>query len=342
MLESLLRQEIQEKGPLPQNRYMELALQHPLHGYYRSQEAIGRDFTTSPEISQVFGEVLGLWALDYYTQLNHPEAVTLVELGPGKGTLMADFLRATKQSKPFSEALNLYMVEINPLLKAAQHKALQRPATWVEKFEQIPETEGPLLLIANEFFDALPTQCFQRKDNMLYERCIDTQDDKFVFSYTPLHEDLGEDLLKEDSPEACHLMDAICKRLHRQGGVLLCIDYGYETGSGDTLQALHKGRPSDPLSHIGKADLTCHVHFGRLKEVALRHGLGVLGPLAQRHFLENIGFMVRTSILKQINPQKAEELDLAALRLTHPQHMGSLFKAMAIFSPSTPHPTGFK
>jgi NADH dehydrogenase [ubiquinone] 1 alpha subcomplex assembly factor 7 len=138
MFESLLHKEIQERGPLSQGRFMELALQHPLYGYYRSQEAISRDFTTSPEISQLFGDVIGAWVLDYYTKLKQPKALSLLELGPGKGTLMADILRIGKLSPPFLKALKVHLVEINPLLKEAQRKIIQNPATWVEKFEMVP------------------------------------------------------------------------------------------------------------------------------------------------------------------------------------------------------------
>lgn len=341
MLETLIREEIQNKGPLSQSRYMELALQHPLYGYYRSQEAIGHDFTTSPEISQVFGEVIAAWALDYYTKRGQPDTITLIELGPGKGTLMADFLRTAKLSKTFSEALSLCFVEINPLLKAIQQQKIPGPATWVEKLEQVPASRAPLFILANEFFDALPTNCMKRKDNILYERCIGDQVGKLVFTDVPFHNDPGTDQIWEESPDACKVMHEICKRLLKQQGVFLCVDYGYDEGSGETLQALFKGKPSEPLSYIGKSDLTCHVNFGKLKEIACSYGLGVLGPLPQGKFLKNIGFDVRTEFLKKKNPLQKKNLDDAAIRLTHPHQMGTLFKVMAVYSPPSPQPIGF-
>lgn len=341
MLESLIRQEIQQKGPLSQSRFMELALTHPYYGYYRSQEAIGHDFTTSAEISQIFGELIGAWAVDVYQKLDQPETVSVIELGPGKGTLMADFLRVSKLCESFSQALSLTLVEISPLLKKSQQKAIQVPTTWVEQFDDIPPAQSPCIILANEFFDALPTNCLIRKENRLYERCIDGQEEGLSFTNTPLQEDPGPDQIKEESPAASILMEKISNRLFKQRGIFLCIDYGYEEGSGDSLQALFQGNPSPPLEHIGKADLTCHVDFGKLKEDALSHGLGVLGPISQRHFLKNLGFDLRLEALKQKNPCQKANLEAAAQRLIHPQQMGTLFKVMAVFSPPTLNPIGF-
>lgn len=342
MLETLIRQEIQEKGPLSQSRFMELALYHPDYGYYVSQEAIGQDFTTSPEISQVFGELIGAWAIDYYEQLGQPQALSLIELGPGKGTLMADFLRMAKVSPSFSQALNIYTVEINPLLKSIQQRMIPYPLTAVERFEQIPEDGNPLIVIANEFFDVLPTNCYVRQENILYEKCIDLQNNQLCFTLLKRLENKGPDQIWEESPLAMQLMKQIAMRLLKTKGAFLCIDYGYEQGSGESLQALFKKEPSHVLSHIGKSDLTCHINFGRLKEISLLHGLGVRGPLPQGRFLENMGFALRVGMLKHKNPSKKESLEIGATRLTHPQQMGTLFKAMAVFSPPSLIPIGFE
>lgn len=342
MLEQLVYQEIQQKGPLSQSRFMELALQHPTYGYYKSHEAIGRDFTTSPEISQVFGELIGAWAIDYYEKLGQPKTLSLVELGPGKGTLMADFLRMSKILPSFSQALNIHMVEINPLLKLIQQRAISQPIQYVEEFYHIPPSPHPLILIANEFFDVLPTNFYVRKDNVLYERCIDFQHDKLCFTLLKRMDNNGPDQSWEESPQAIGLMKEICTRLLKQRGVFLCIDYGYKQGQGESLQALFGKEFSDPLCHIGKSDLTCHVNFGRLKEIALLSGLGVLGPLPQGQFLKNIGLDVRVEMLKHKNPSERENLAIGAARLTHPQQMGELFKVMAVFSPPTLTPLGFE
>ncbi len=342
MLDRLLRKEIQEKGPLTQSRFMELALQHPLYGYYRSQEAIAHDFITAPEISQVFGELIGAWVIDYYTKLKEPSRIDLVELGPGRGTLMADLLRIGERAPLFSQAIHLTLVEINPLLRAAQRKVLPPHATWVEHFEEVSLSSAPLVIIANEFLDALPTDYYVRKENVLYKRSIDFKENQFVFTLLPLSENYGRDESWEESPQADVLIKNICLRLLRQSGVFLCIDYGYEKGQGDSLQALYKGKPSPSLSHLGQSDLTCHVNFNRIKEISLSQGLKVLGPLPQGRFLKNLGLETRIGMLKHKNPFDKAALEAAAQRLSHPQQMGTLFKAMAVFSPSLPIPAGFE
>jgi len=375
MLEKLLHQEIQEKGPLSQSRFMELALQHPLYGYYRSQEAVSRDFTTSPEISQMFGELLGAWAIDCYTKLKEPQALTLVELGPGKGTLMADFLRVAKQSNPFYRALHLYLLEINPLLKELQQRNIlfptatnhnqpviatpqsgqnnpencpppgllrsvpndeldisSPPTHWIETLGEIPLSDDPLIIIANEFFDVLPTHFYMRQDNVLFERCIGIQEDKITFTFLPLRPDPGPDYTWEESFDTEAIIHDICFKLLKKKGFFICIDYGYEQGAADSLQALFQGEPSNPLTHIGKSDLTCQVNFGKIKEIAYSHGLDVYGPLPQGQFLKTMGLNIRLEKLKQSNPSQKASLDIAATRLTHPQQMGELFKVIIISS----------
>lgn len=342
MLEAVVNQEIEEKGPLSQSRFMELALHHPIYGYYRSREAVGQDFTTSPEISQVFGELIGAWAIDYYEKLGQPQALSLVELGPGKGTLMADLLRTAKVCPSFSEAINIHMVEINPILQAIQQKIIPYPLTYVEKFAAIPDSSHPLIIIANEFLDVLPTNCYVRKEHILYERCIDIQNGKLGFTLIKRVENKGPDQIWEESPQTISLIKGICSQLLKQGGIFLCIDYGYEQGNGESLQALFNKEPSHPLSNVGKSDLTCHVNFGRIKEIALLHGLGVVGPLSQGKFLKNMGLDIRIGMLKNKNPLKSVSLEKGATRLSHPLHMGNLFKVMAIFSPSSLIPIGFE
>lgn len=337
-----MHQEIQKKGQLSQSDFMEIALSHPLYGYYRSEEAINRDFTTSPEISQVFGELIGLWSLDTYLKLNHPKKITLIEMGPGKGTLMADFLRAIRVSKSFLEAIDLYLVEINPLLKTFQEKAISHSKTWTEDFKEIPISHNPLIIIANEFFDVLPTDLFVRKDNQVFKRYVVSQKEEFEFKFDFFHNNPGPDQFWEESLKTDLLMQEVCERLLKQSGIFLIFDYGYEKGQGDSFQALYRGQPSHPLSFIGKSDLSCHVNFGRLKEIAHSYNLGVLGPISQGKFLKNIGIDERIEILKQKNPAKKSNLEAGALRLTHPQQMGTIFKVMAVFSPLSLSPVGFE
>lgn len=343
MLDSLLKQEILKKGPLSQSQFMEMALQHPSYGYYRTREALGRDFTTAPEISQIFGELLGAWAFDYYEKLEHPQKISLVELGPGRGTLMADFLRVAKQFSPFFQSLDIHLIEINPVLRKIQEKAIPHPqVNWHEEFDNIPVTPSPLIILANEFFDALPTNYYIREENQLYERRIGLENGEFCFICQPLQQDIGPDQTWEESPRSMELIRQISKRLLQQRGVFLFFDYGYEEGSGDSLSALFEGKPVSPLSHLGYADLSCHVNFGKLKKEALSQGLSVLGPLSQGIFLKNIGLDLRKQILKHKNPSKSANLEASYIRLIHPQQMGVLFKAMAVFSPSSLHPIGFE
>jgi len=337
MLETLILQEIREKGPISQHRYMELALGHPLYGYYRTQEAISRDFTTAPEISQMFGELIGAWVLDLYQKLGQPKKMTLVEMGPGRGTLMADLLRVTPS---LSDVLKINLVEINPLLKEVQQSKIPH-AIVVERIEDIPRNSDPIIILANEFFDVLPTRCFVRKENILYERHIGEEEGKLAFTFQSFGKNTGPDQTWEENSGLDVLLEELYSRLVQQKGAFLCIDYGYETGQGDSLQALYKGTPSHPLSHVGSADLTCHVHFGHLKEKAISIGLGTRGPTSQSEFLMNMGLDVRLEMLKHKNPSQRAELELAAMRLTHPLQMGSLFKVLAVVSPSSLNPVGF-
>ena len=319
---------------------MELALQHPTHGYYRTQQAVGRDFTTAPEISQLFGELIGAWAIDIYEKLGNPPQINLIELGPGRGTLMADLLRVAPLSPPFLQALQIHLVEINPLLKQSQQKTIDHPTLhWHETINTLP-TQAPLIILANEFFDALPTNYYIRKENILYERQVDLAKEEFVLH--PLGPDEGEDTAWEESPATLMIFETLGQRLHTQEGALLLIDYGYETGQGDTLQALYQGAPSSPLSHVGQSDVTSHVNFGALKKAALDQGLTVFGPVPQGSFLKNLGIDVRTALLKHKNPQMSASLTAACERLTHPHQMGTLFKVMAIASSNALPLEGFE
>lgn len=337
-IDSRLLKEIQDHGPLSQHRFMEAALQT----YYRTHGGIGRDFTTAPEISQVFGELIGLWCLDAYEKLGRPETLTLVELGPGKGTLMEDILRVAKMVPSFLQALDIYLVEISPHLKHTQKKALAPfSPTWVETFEEIPSSSSPLLILANEFFDSLPTSFYRRKENRIYERYVDLRDEKLSFTWKFLRKETGPEGTWEESLQSLTLFQAICARLLSQKGAFLCLDYGYETGQGDTLQALYQGLPTSPLTHIGQADLTCHVNFGSFKAIALAQGLNVSGPLPQGIFLKNLHIHERIYHLKQKNPSQKGTLEAVYARLTHPSQMGLLFKALAASWPTSFNPIGF-
>lgn len=343
MLEEIVKQYIHEKGSISQSQFMELALHHPELGYYRKQESISRDFTTAPEISQVFGELIGAWATDIFVKLGNPNEISLIELGPGKGTLMKDFLRvAHNLYPPLFQAIDLSLVEIHPELKALQTSIHHPNIHFAERMEDIPQTKAPLMIIANEFFDALPTDYFMRQENQLFERHLILEQDQLQFSMTPIEEDQGPDHSWEYSESTHKIINDICDRLLQQTGVFLCIDYGYESGQGETLQAINKGEYSNPLLHIGESDLTCHVDFSAIKNIALSKGLGVSGPISQGSFLTNLGIEARFNALKNQNPTQTAQLNAAHSRLTHPQQMGSLFKVLAVYSPSTLLPEGFQ
>lgn len=327
--------------PLSQSQFMDLVLQHPLYGYYRTQKAVGQDFTTAPEISQMFGELLGAWMVGMYEKLGSPPVIHLVELGPGRGTLMADMLRIAALSPSFLQALQVHLVEVNPILKETQRERLRHPSLhWHEDMKTLP-SQGPLLIMANEFFDVFPTDYYLRRDHILYERRVKVKEEELSFIFVPLREDLGEDISWEESPASLALLQALGDRLVTQGGALLLIDYGYETGQGDTLQALFEGTPSSPLTHLGHTDLTCHVNFWALKKTAEKKGLKVFGPTPQGQFLKNLGIHQRTAFLKAKNPRETGVLMAACERLTHPLQMGSLFKVLCIVSPDLRQPEGF-
>jgi len=318
--------------------------------YYASRDPFA-DFTTAPEISQVFGELLGLWAAELWMAMGEPGAVVLAEAGPGRGTLMADALRAIRQAAPaFGRALRLHLVETSPRLRAAQAEKLPE-AAWHDRIEDLPP--GPLLLLANEFFDALPIRQFVRRGQGWTERFVERG--RFVEGPSSLsapvcgagRDEAGEATRPEGTiveyPQAARpLVSTLAARLVEQGGAALLLDYGPERpGPGDSLQALRAGRPADPLADPGGADLTAHVDFPALAAAARAAGAAVFGPVPQGLFLARLGLFQRTGRLARQNPARAASLRNAAARLAEPDQMGRLFKAMAICHPALPHPSGF-
>ncbi|WP_341915404.1 SAM-dependent methyltransferase [Ferrovibrio terrae] len=354
----ILRRRIAAEGPITVAAYMADCLLHPEHGYYRSQEAIGLhgDFITAPEISQMFGELLGLWAADCWQSLGGPDKCYLVELGPGRGTLMRDALRATRALPQFRAALTPVMIEASTRLRGLQEAALAHEgAIWHEQIAAIPK-DAPLLLLANEFLDALPVRQFQRGDDgAWHERCVGldeaTNELRFLLDPRALpFDDLLPQILRdsppgsivESSPPVRAVAVEIAARLKQQGGAALFIDYGYASaGVGETLQAVWRHTYADPLQNPGLADLTAHVDFGSFALAAKRAGAAVHGPVGQGVFLERLGIAARAAKLKQSNATQAGDLDQALRRLTAPEAMGTLFKALALTPPESPKPAGF-
>lgn len=311
--------------------------------YYATHDPF-RDFTTAPEISQVFGEILGLWAAVVWQSMGSPARVILAEAGPGRGTLMADALRAIRRMVPgFAAALSVHLVETSPSLRAEQARRVP-DAAWHAAIEDLPE--GPLILLANEFLDALPIRQFVRRGALWAERFV--AEGRFV-ELPCAAPGMGfaaraEDGATVEHPEAAHgLIGALAARLARSGGAALFIDYGpAESAPGDSLQALRGGKPADPLEAPGSADLTAHVDFRALGATVSAHGTAVHGPVPQGVFLAELGLVQRTGMLARGQaPAVASRLMQGASRLIEPDMMGRLFKAMAIVHPALPAPPGF-
>jgi NADH dehydrogenase [ubiquinone] 1 alpha subcomplex assembly factor 7 len=330
--------------------------------YYATRDPF-RDFTTAPEISQVFGEILGLWVAVTWTLIGRPNPVLLVEAGPGRGTLMADALRVIAAAAPdFRAALRLHLIETSPRLRAVQAQCLP-DATWHEGVETVPT--GPLLLVGNEFLDALPIRQFVRREVGWFERYVDGgQFVEIAATLTPAlsrfagegaeHDSLahavgegrgeGDAIIHEVCEPALSIAGCLGTRLTAHPGAALFLDYGPDRSApGDSLQALRDGRPADPLTAPGAADLTAHVDFAAFAAAARGAGAGTLGPLPQGKFLIRLGLMQRTGRLARTQaPARAAGLIDAAHRLAEPDRMGRLFKALAICHPACPPLPGFE
>lgn len=298
--------------------------------YYATQDPFA-DFTTAPEISQVFGECLGLWAAMVWEQMGRPDPVILAEAGPGRGTLMADALRAIGTAAPdFGRALRVHLIETSPRLRAEQARRLA--ATWHDDVADLPP--GPTILLANEFLDALPIRQFVARGGGWVERWV--RDGGFVEqpAEDPPAGSAAEGTVQERGDAAAAWVATLAARLAGGGGAALLIDYGpAESGPGDTLQALRGGAVAEALADPGTADLTAHVDFAALA--------GSHAPVPQALFLARLGFHARTAALSAANPAQAPALAMAAHRLTAPEAMGRLFKALAICHPGLPPPPGF-
>jgi len=356
-LAQIIRGDIHAAGPLPVSRFMALALAHPRHGYYTTRDPFGCDFTTAPEISQMFGELIGAWAADTWLRLGAPASVTLAELGPGRGTLMADAVRAARTQPGFAQAAQICLVEISPTLTAVQRQRVAPAAQaagfaapiWVSDIGHLPD--GPLIVLANEFFDALPIRQFVKTDRGWCERCVAEAAGALAFmaAPTPLADttclpptahDAQEGAILEVSPARDSTVLHLGERLAAASGAALIVDYGYtQSRPGDTLQALHNGAPTPVLHAPGDSDITAHVDFEALAR-AVPAGCTVHGPIPQGQFLARLGLEQRAAALSRSAPQHAPAIAAAAHRLTADDAMGTLFKVMAITG-SNVQPAGF-
>jgi SAM-dependent MidA family methyltransferase len=349
-LEAEIRRIIALEGPIFVSHYMRLCLGHPLHGYYMTRDPFGQkgDFTTAPEVSQMFGELIGAWAATVWREMGSPRGLQLVELGPGRGTLMADALRATRAVSDFRAAVRVHLVETSPSLRALQQTALAAAgvtATWHAAIDTVPA--GPSIVLANEFVDALPIDQFVKDRDGWHARMIGLTDQHLGFVVSP---DPVPGLALGDAPPGALIerrqdqpVAALARRLAQQGGAALLIDYGHAaSGFGDTLQAVQQHKFADPLADPGEADLTAQVDFAALGQTAARSGARVHGPVPQGEFLRRLGIVQRAARLRQAaTPAQAADIDAALARLTAPDQMGELFKVMAIAQPSLDTLPGF-
>jgi NADH dehydrogenase [ubiquinone] 1 alpha subcomplex assembly factor 7 len=345
-LESEIRRLIALAGPMPIADYMRLCLTHPQHGYYLTHQPIGAagDFITAPEVSQMFGELIGLWLATTWELMGAPENVRIVELGPGRGTLMVDALRAAKVVRKFYAAAVVHLVEISPQLKATQQQRLEGlgvPVQWHAALSDVPV--GPVIMVANEFIDALPVHQAVKQAGAWHERVVEIAADGNLavsLARNPLphfEATLPRELRGSPDGSIYEWRDdsfalEIGSRV-RSAGAGLIIDYGHaRQGLGETLQAVAGHCFAEPLRSPGQADLTAHVDFAALALSAEIIGARIHGPLSQRDFLHRLGIKERAAALKARTPQKAAEIDSALDRLTATgaRGMGDMFKVLAI------------
>lgn len=344
-LERLLIETIAAEGPMPIDRYMSLCLGHPLHGYYITRDPLGDrgDFITAPEVSQVFGELIGIWAVGVWGAMGQPDSFNLVELGPGRGTLMADILRTVGKAAPgFAAAAQVHLVETSPALRAKQRQAVG-DVRWHDRVEEVPN--GPMILLANEFFDAIPIRQFERRAGQWRERVIGLDDGRLALGLgaeVPGGHGRDGDIV-EVAPERNEIARHIGERLAHDKGAALVIDYGYLVSApGDTLQAMRRHAFVPVTETPGEADLTSHVDFGALANAFADVGAVVHPGLTQRDFLLAMGLQQRTGQLAA----KADAATSATLfrqmaRLADEDQMGKLFKVLSVTSPGLPAPYPF-
>ncbi|MEQ1648171.1 MAG: SAM-dependent methyltransferase [Hyphomicrobiaceae bacterium] len=338
-----LKARIKRDGPIGIDAYMTECLQHPEHGYYRNRNAIGAkgDFITAPEISQIFGELIGLWCAIVWQQMGSPTQLRLIELGPGRGTLMADALRATARVPSFHAALSVTLIESSDALASEQKKTLSAvtlPLHWQSDFALPNENDQPTIIIANEFLDALPVSQMQRDDagQPATRRVGLDADDQLIF--IPAERENAEIATNVDTGD---LVKGLLQPL--KIAAALFIDYGHtKQGQRDTLQAVRAHKPEHPLTSPGEADLTNHVDFTDFSTRSTASGNLIAEPITtQAEFLGNLGLVERAQRLIKANPDQTNMIEMSAGRLIAPQAMGTRFKVLGLRSPHLPPLPGF-
>ena len=352
-LHSEIKRVIKASGPMPVWRYMELCLMHPEHGYYISRDPLGRegDFTTAPEVSQMFGELLGLWAASVWKASGSPQQFRLIELGPGRGTMMSDARRALRVLPPLYQTISVHMVEINPVLREKQKATLTglRNITWHESFDDVPE--GPSVIFANEYFDVLPIHQMLKRETGWHERVVELDAEENFAYGTAAEPTPGFELLLPPLVRAAPLgaifewrpnneIMAIAKRIREQRGAAVIIDYGHvRSDVGDTFQAIARHSFADPLKTPGLADITAHVDFEALARAADAVGARVHGPITQSEFLRRLGIETRAlTLMQKASPDISRDIASGLKRLIEGGRggMGSLFKVLGLSDASIP------
>ncbi len=344
-LENFLKKQISQQGPISIAEFMQLALMHPQYGYYQKQQPFGEtgDFITAPEISQMFGEMVGVWVASIWQQLGCPKDFCLLELGPGRGVLMDDVLRATKHLDGFHKCVSVVMVEQSAALQQKQKERLNPwniNIHWLSTAEKLPRK--PTIVIANEFFDALPIHQFIKTPQGIREKLVglDNHSLEFVlssanasFSYLAhWQEQIEMNQVIETSPASIHVMEQLAEHISQMGGAGLFIDYGYEMPAfGDTLQAVKNHKYHEVLKDIGEADITAHVNFTALAEAAKFTGCKQQQVISQKDFLKNMGIEVRAKeLLKKANAKQKLSIESSLHRLIGDAEMGKLFKVLMV------------
>lgn len=365
-IEQKIRTAIEKRGFLPMDEVIELSMSGEQNSYYRTYQPLGSDgdFITSPEVSQMFGEMVGIWCMDLWVQLGKPNKCNIIEFGAGLGTLMRDILRVSIKNKSFFDSINLWIVDINPILQEKQQKILKNFSVhknWVSGLHEV--TPEPSIVIANEFFDALPIKQYIKQKSDWKENVVvidpetnqltcDLKSIKKVLEQQLLydHKNAGDGAVIEESPEGIKIIKSVAKHIQNYSGGALIIDYGYDIKPksrnskqySQTLQAIKNHKYVPILSGLGTADLSSHVDFAALKKAATINKIFAYGAISQSEFLKRCGIDLRFKQLLKHNPEMSEILHKQYYRLVAKDQMGELFKAMAISSSDKIIPLGFQ
>lgn len=355
-IEALLRRQISTSGYVNLAQMMEIVLSSNPKSYYNSKIPFGEagDFVTSPEISQMFGEIIGIWCVDMWLKLGSPSKINIVELGPGRGVLMRDLIRGTKHISSFHKAINIELIEISNLLKIIQRENLTEYLEKISWHNELGKTQKiPTIFIANEFFDAMPIRQYVKHKHLWQEQVlmVDIHDSKLQFEKLGINQDLQEQLqfdhpraedgaVVEESPTSVDIFKSIANHIQNYGGAALIIDYGYDIPLGErkttqyipTLQAIKSHKFQPIIATLGEADLSAHVDFDALKRSLLVSKVKAFGTINQRDFLINSGLMMRYEMLLNRCNTQEEKIVLTnqVSRLVSPEHMGELFKVLML------------